>query len=108
MHFGQILSGAVKSEDAAAVGQAVRYLAWCWGQRAADEQFVYFVEYVLRHLLERSADKAAFCAVADSGTFATLLGVYANFHDKREVDELEREFRLRPKPNKSCMDSSGK
>jgi hypothetical protein len=99
--FSKILSKAAESEDVVALGEGVRYLQWCWSQHTADEQFVYFVETTLRHLLERPADRAALCRVADDRTFASLLAMYSHFYEKREVIELEREYRFGHRPNKS-------
>jgi hypothetical protein len=99
--FTQILSNAVAKEDGIVLEPAVRYLHWCWSQRHADEQFVYFVEYTLRQLLQRPADRAAFAAFADNESFARVLAMYATFHDKQEVMEFEREHRFRHRPNKS-------
>jgi hypothetical protein len=99
--FSQILFNSVASQDAQALEVAVRYLSWCWSQRQADEQFIYFVEYTLRQLLERPADRFAFAAFADANSFRKVLAMYAEFNDKAEVVELEREHRFRHRPNKS-------
>jgi hypothetical protein len=99
--FSRLLSNAVASENVAALAEGVRYLQWCWAQHAADEQFVYFVESTLQHLLERSADRAAFCRVADDRTFSGVLAMYSHFHGKREVDNFEREYRFSHRPNTS-------
>ena len=106
--FSQILTTAVASEDAAALEDGVRYLHWCWSQRGADEQFVYFVEYSLGQLLGRPADRAAFCRVADSGAFAKVLDMYSHFHDKREVVDFEREYRFSHRPNTSFERTRGR
>jgi hypothetical protein len=99
--FSKILSNAVASEEVAALAEGVRYLQWCWSQHTADEQFVYFVETTLRHLLERPADRAAFCRVADDRTFASVLAMYSYFHEKHEVVDFEREYRFSHRPNTS-------
>jgi hypothetical protein len=99
--FSQILTSAVASEDVDALADGVRYLHWCWSQRSADEQFVYFVEYSLGQLLGRPADRAALCRVADDSSFAKVLDMYSHFHEKHEVVELEREYRFSHRPNKS-------
>ena len=99
--FSQILFNAVASQDTQALDVAVRYLSWCWSQRHADEQFIYFVDYTLRQLLERPADRSEFAAFADADSFRKVLAMYAEFNDKAQVVEFEREHRFRHRPNKS-------
>ena len=101
MAFSDILSNAVAFEQAAALANGIRYLQWCWSQHSADEQFVYFVETTLQRLLERPADRAAFCRVADTATFSAVLAMYSHFRDKHEVVAFEREYRFSHRPNTS-------
>jgi len=105
--FSQILFNAVASQDAQALEIAVRYVHWCWSQRKADEQFIYFVEYTLRQLLERPADRSAFATFADADSFRKVLAMYAEFNDKAQVIEFEREHRFRHRPNKSLERTRG-
>jgi hypothetical protein len=105
--FSKILSSAVESENVAALAQGVQYLHWCWSQRSADEQFVYFVESTLQYLLERPADRSAFCRVADGSSFAAVLAIYAHFYEKPAVVEFEREYRFSHRPNTALERSRG-
>jgi hypothetical protein len=97
--FSQILSRAVAADNAKALAHAVRYLHWCWSQRSADEQFLYFVETTLRHILARPADRSAFLALTDDSSFSRVLEMYSSFHDKKGVADFERERRFSHRPN---------
>jgi hypothetical protein len=85
---------------------ARRVIEFClWGLRRSDlgEPFIYNTEYFFNPVLESADQRLALWQVLSDADFAVLRRFFTLGHSRHipKVDEMEREFRFRPRGRKT-------
>jgi hypothetical protein len=86
---------ALDQDDGTLGQRIIAYAIWAWRQSENDEQFVYFVEDLLKPTLLRSAQHDSFFRIVDKDQFLALRGFFLHVLGEKPTKEFEQEYRVR-------------
>jgi hypothetical protein len=85
---------ALDQDDGALGRRIIAYAIWAWRQSKNNEQFVYFVEDLLKPTLLKSTQHDLFFRIVSKDQFLALHGFFLHVLGEKPTKEFEQEYRI--------------